>query len=71
MLGGVTLNGPELFSSAIDEQQRLEEEITKLDAFYTARDAKADNPYSKWEQYTHKIPSKTITNGENTYVNKS
>ena len=27
MLGGVTLNGPELFSSAIDEQQRLEEEI--------------------------------------------
>ena len=27
MLGGVTLNGPELFSSAIAEQQRLEEEI--------------------------------------------
>ena len=27
MLGGVTLNGPELFSAAIDEQQRLEEEI--------------------------------------------
>jgi len=27
MLGGVTLNGPELFSSAIDEQQKLEEEI--------------------------------------------
>ena len=27
MLGGVTLNGPELFSTAIDEQQRLEEEI--------------------------------------------
>jgi len=27
MLGGVTLNGPELFTSAIDEQQRLEEEI--------------------------------------------
>ena len=27
MLGGVTLNGPELFSSAIEEQQRLEEEI--------------------------------------------
>ena len=27
MLGGVTLNGPELFSSAIDEQSKLEEEI--------------------------------------------
>ena len=27
MLGGVTLNGPELFSSAIQEQQKLEEEI--------------------------------------------
>ena len=27
MLGGVTLNGPELFSSAIEEQSRLEEEI--------------------------------------------
>ena len=27
MLGGVTLNGPELFSTAIEEQQRLEEEI--------------------------------------------
>jgi len=27
MLGGVTLNGPELFSSAIEEQQKLEEEI--------------------------------------------
>ena len=27
MLGGVTLNGPELFSTAIDEQSRLEEEI--------------------------------------------
>jgi|TARA_B110000902_G_scaffold260128_1_gene332537 predicted transcriptional regulator len=27
MLGGVTLNGPELFSTAIAEQQRLEEEI--------------------------------------------
>ena len=27
MLGGVTLNGPELFSTAIDEQQKLEEEI--------------------------------------------
>ena len=27
MLGGVTLNGPELFSAAIDDQQRLEEEI--------------------------------------------
>ena len=27
MLGGVTLNGPELFSSAIQEQQQLEEEI--------------------------------------------
>ena len=26
-LGGVTLNGPELFSSAIEEQSRLEEEI--------------------------------------------
>ena len=27
MRGGVTLNGPELFSAAIDDQQRLEEEI--------------------------------------------
>ena len=27
MLGGVTLNGPELFSTAISEQQKLEEEI--------------------------------------------
>ena len=27
MLGGVTLNGPELFSTAIEEQQKLEEEI--------------------------------------------
>jgi len=27
MLGGVTLNGPELFSTAIAEQQKLEEEI--------------------------------------------
>ena len=27
MLGGVTLNGPELFSTALAEQQRLEEEI--------------------------------------------
>ena len=27
MLGGVTLNGPELFSTAIQEQQKLEEEI--------------------------------------------
>ena len=27
MLGGVTLNGPELFSTALDEQQKLEEEI--------------------------------------------
>jgi hypothetical protein len=27
MLGGVTLNGPELFSSAIDEQSKFEEEI--------------------------------------------
>ena len=27
MLGGVTLNGPELFSTAIDEQSKLEEEI--------------------------------------------
>ena len=27
MLGGVTLNGSELFSTAIDEQQKLEEEI--------------------------------------------
>ena len=27
MLGGVTLNGPELFSAAIDEQSRLEDEI--------------------------------------------
>ena len=28
-------------------EQRLQEERTKLDAFYTARDAKADNPYTK------------------------
>ena len=27
MLGGVTLNGPELFSTAIQEQRQLEEEI--------------------------------------------
>ena len=27
MLGGVTLNGPELFSTALDEQSKLEEEI--------------------------------------------
>jgi hypothetical protein len=27
MLGGVTLNGPELFTSALAEQQKLEEEI--------------------------------------------
>ena len=27
MLGGVTLNGPELFSTALSEQQSLEEEI--------------------------------------------
>jgi len=27
MLGGVTLNGPELFSTAIEEQSRLEDEI--------------------------------------------
>ena len=27
MLGGVTLNGPELFSTAIAEQEKLEEEI--------------------------------------------
>ena len=27
MLGGVTLNGPELFSTAISEQQKLEDEI--------------------------------------------
>ena len=27
MLGGVTLNGPELFSTAISEQEKLEEEI--------------------------------------------
>ena len=27
MLGGVTLNGPELFSTSIEEQQKLEEEI--------------------------------------------
>ena len=27
MLGGVTLNGPELFSTALQEQQKLEEEI--------------------------------------------
>lgn len=29
-------------------EQRLQEEQTKLDAYYIARDAKADNPYSKW-----------------------
>ena len=27
MLGGVTLNGPELFSTAIQEVQKLEDEI--------------------------------------------
>ena len=27
-------------------QKRLKEEQTKLDAYYIARDAKADNPYS-------------------------
>ena len=27
MLGGITLNGSELFTTAIDEQQKLEEEI--------------------------------------------
>tara|TARA_R110000824_G_scaffold326076_3_gene513052 strand:+ start:390 stop:554 length:165 start_codon:yes stop_codon:yes gene_type:complete len=27
--------------------QRLAEEHTKLDAYFTARDAKADNPHSK------------------------
>jgi hypothetical protein len=27
-------------------EQRLQEEQTKLDAYYTARDAKADNPLS-------------------------
>ena len=27
MLGGVTLNGPELFSTALAEQQKFEEEI--------------------------------------------
>jgi hypothetical protein len=27
--------------------QRLEEEQTKLDAYYIARDAKADNPLTK------------------------
>ena len=29
MLGGVTLNGPELFSTAIAEQQKLVDEIRK------------------------------------------
>ena len=28
-------------------QKRLKEEQTKLDAYYIARDAKADNPLSK------------------------
>ena len=28
-------------------QERLRESETKLDAFYTARDAKSDNPHSK------------------------
>jgi hypothetical protein len=28
-------------------ERRLQEEQTKLDAYYIARDAKADNPYSK------------------------
>ena len=27
MLGGVTLNGPELFSTALQEQRQLEDEI--------------------------------------------
>ena len=30
MLGGVTLNGPQLFSSAIDDQQKVEEEIRSI-----------------------------------------
>ena len=30
MLGGVTLNGPQLFSSAIDDQQKIEEEIRSI-----------------------------------------
>jgi len=28
-------------------EQRLKEEKTKLDAYYIARDAKADNPHAK------------------------
>lgn len=28
-------------------ERRLQEEQTKLDAYYTARDAKADNPLTK------------------------
>ena len=28
-------------------EERLQEEKTKLDAYYTARDAKADNPLTK------------------------
>ena len=30
MLGGVTLNGPELFSAALADQQRIEEEIRSI-----------------------------------------
>ena len=30
MLGGVTLNGPELFSAALSDQQRIEEEIRSI-----------------------------------------
>ena len=44
-------------------EQRLQEEQTKLDAYYTARDAKADNPYSKWKQHTHKNRFATTKNG--------
>jgi hypothetical protein len=44
------MNLDQLIQNAIENiewhQKRLEEEKTKLDAYYLARDAKADNPHS-------------------------
>ena len=52
-------------------QKRLKEEQTKLDAYYIARDAKADNPLSKWKQYILKNQSATLKNGAGGLNNKS
>ena len=52
-------------------ERRLQEEQTKLDAYYTARDAKADNPLTKWEQYILTNQSTTSKNGESGSHNKS